>query len=80
MMIRFAAPAGAIALLIACIAGCATPQELAIAAARHRGDVQTGSNLPARDTADPNLTTVSGKDAADALRNRPMQPVNKTGG
>jgi hypothetical protein len=79
MMLRFAAPAGAIAILIACTAGCATQEELALAASRHR-DVQTGSNLPARETGDPNVTTVSGKDAAEALRNRNTQPVNKTGG
>lgn len=80
MKILFAAPAGAIAVLIACSAGCATQEELALAASRHRGDTQTGSNLPARDTADPSMTTVSGKDAADALRARPTQPLNKTGG
>jgi len=68
----------------ACLVGCATPEELAAATEKKAGrESQTGTNIARRDPAG-RTSSVSDKDAQDAMinemRNVPVKPVIGTGG
>ncbi len=68
----------------ACLAGCATSEELAAAAEKKAGrESQTGTNIARRDSAG-RASSVTDKDAQDAMinemRNVPVKPVIGTGG
>lgn len=62
----------------ACLLGCATPEELAVARQKAERQSQTGSNI-ARGESGARVSSVTDKDAQDAMLNEmrrvPVQPA-----